>query len=117
VPANAAGGPAHANYNPARKTLARIELAPEVGDDIDRILQHLEDYEAAHVEQRLRELIDALSVLEHNPAIGRLVQGDLRELIIGSNARGYVALYCYIAAIDTVFVLALRSQREAGYTR
>jgi len=97
--------------------LARIELAPEVGDDIDRILRHLEDYEAAHVQHRLRELIDALSVLEHNPAIGRLVQGDLRELVIGSNARGYVALYCYIVAIDTVFVLALRSQREAGYTR
>ncbi|MBA3904269.1 MAG: type II toxin-antitoxin system RelE/ParE family toxin, partial [Rhodocyclaceae bacterium] len=32
-------------------------------------------------------------------------------------SRGYVALYRYVAEIDTVFVLALRSQREAGYTR
>jgi len=28
-----------------------------------------------------------------------------------------VALYGYVAEIDTVFVLALRNQREAGYTR
>jgi toxin ParE1/3/4 len=31
--------------------------------------------------------------------------------------RGYVALYRYASEIDTVFILALRSQREAGYKR
>ena len=40
-----------------------------------------------------------------------------RELIIGRATRGYVAQYCYVAAIDTVFVLALRAQREIGYKR
>ncbi|MGH8579450.1 MAG: type II toxin-antitoxin system RelE/ParE family toxin, partial [Gammaproteobacteria bacterium] len=40
-----------------------------------------------------------------------------RELVIGRSARGYVALYRYIEQIDTVFVLAIRSQREAGYSR
>lgn len=39
------------------------------------------------------------------------------EYMIGRHARGYVALYRYIAEIDTVFVLALRGQREAGYTK
>jgi toxin ParE1/3/4 len=38
-------------------------------------------------------------------------------LVIGRRARGYVALYRYIEQIDTVFVLAIRSQREAGYGR
>ena len=52
-----------------------------------------------------------------NPLIGRPVYADKRELVIGRRARGYVALYRYVAEIDTVFVLALRSQREAGYTR
>jgi len=37
--------------------------------------------------------------------------------VIGRRSRGYVALYRYFAEIDTVFVLAVRSQREAGYTR
>lgn len=30
-------------------------------------------------------------------------------------ARSYVALYRYLAEIDTVFPLAVRSQREAGF--
>jgi hypothetical protein len=43
------------------------------------------------------------------------VQDGKRELVIGRAKRGYVALYRYVAAIDTVFVLALRVQRESGY--
>ena len=38
----------------------------------------------------------------------------MSELIIGRDSHGYVALYRYVAAIDTVFVLAIRGQREAG---
>ena len=30
---------------------------------------------------------------------------------------GYIALYSYVAVIDTVFVLAIRGQWEAGYVR
>jgi hypothetical protein len=45
------------------------------------------------------------------------VRGGKRELVIGQASRGYVALYHYVAAIDTVFVLAVRSQREAGFKR
>ncbi len=39
-----------------------------------------------------------------------------RELVIGRRSHGYVALYRYVPEIDTVFVLALRGQREAGYS-
>lgn len=49
--------------------------------------------------------------------IGRPVHTDKRELVIGRRSHGYVALYRYVVEIDTVFVLALRSQREAGYIR
>ena len=55
-------------------------------------------------------------MLETSPLIGRPAAGDLRELIIGKRTRGYVALYRYVATLDTVFVLALHSQREAGYS-
>jgi hypothetical protein len=41
----------------------------------------------------------------------------MRELLIGRGSRGYVALYRFVAGIDTVFVLAIRSRREAGYER
>lgn len=96
--------------------MSRIELAPEVGDDLDRIFDHLAHYEAADAPARIREIIQAIAVLEQNPLIGRPVYTDKRELVIGRRSRGYVALYRYVAEIDTVFVLALRSQREAGYT-
>jgi hypothetical protein len=49
--------------------------------------------------------------------IGRPVDDDKRELVIGRDARGFVALYRYLAEIDTVFILALRGQREAGYPK
>lgn len=39
----------------------------------------------------------------------------MRELVIGHRSHGYLARYCYVAEIDTVFVLVVHSQREAGY--
>jgi hypothetical protein len=57
----------------------------------------------------------ALDVLEHNPLIGRPATNGNRELVIGRRSRGYLALYQYVPAVDRVFVLAIRSQREAGY--
>ncbi len=97
--------------------MARIELAPEVADDIDRILQHLLEHEVADARSRIEDIIRAIDVLERNPLIGRIVRTGLRELVIGRRARGYVALYRYIDGLDTVFVLAIRGQKEAGYGR
>ena len=45
-----------------------------------------------------------------------LARCGMRELVIGRRARGYVALYRYVAELDTVFVLAVRGRKEAGYT-
>ena len=95
--------------------MSRIELAPEVADDFDRILDHLAQYEVENRTARIDEIIQAINVLEHNPMIGRPALGQMNELVIGRHSHGYVALYRYVAAIDTVFVLAIRSQREAGY--
>ncbi|HZX26777.1 MAG TPA: type II toxin-antitoxin system RelE/ParE family toxin [Telluria sp.] len=97
--------------------MTRIELAPEVADDFERIRDHLSRHGVQDAAQRLRQIIDAISALEQNPLIGRPARNGCRELIIGRDARGYVALYRYVESIDTVFVLAIRSQREAGFTR
>ena len=97
--------------------MARIELAPELQYDFDRIFDHLSEYAVDDVPGRIREIIQAIDVLQFNPLIGRAASADTRELVIGRSARGYVALYRYIEPVDTVFVLAIRSQREAGYER
>ena len=97
--------------------MPRIELAPEIADDFDRIFDHFAAHGVADAPMRIREIIQAIDVLEHHPLIGRPVEGGRRELVMGRPGRGYVALYCYLPALDTVFVLAVRSQREAGYSR
>ncbi len=95
--------------------MSRIEIAPEVSDDFERILDHLARHEVEDASARIREIIQAFDVLERNPQIGRPARGGKLELIIGRGSRGYVALYRYVPEIDTVFILALRSQRESGY--
>ena len=97
--------------------MARVELAPAVLDDFNRILAHLVRFEVANPPARIDEIVPALQVLTHSPLIGRSVRGGKRELVIGRDSRGYVALYRFDARIDTVFVLAIRSQRERGYRR
>jgi plasmid stabilization system protein ParE len=97
-------------------TVSRIEFAPEVAEDFDRILDRLTHHEAESPGQRIGEIIAALEILGQHPLIGRLVANAKRELVIGRRSHGYVALYRYVPEIDTVFVLALRSQREAGYS-
>ena len=97
--------------------MTRIELAPEVADDFERILEHLAQYQVEEREARIDEIIQAIDVLKHNPLIGRPAPGKMNELVIGRHAHGYVALYRYVAVIDTEFVLAIRGQREAGYSR
>ena len=57
----------------------------------------------------------AVEVLEHHPMIGRIVTGDLRELVISFGRSGYLALYRFLPARDEVRVLAFRHQRELDY--
>lgn len=97
--------------------MARIELAPEIQSDFDCTLDHLAEHAVEDASGRIGEIIQAIDVLQHNPLIGRPVSADMRELVIGRRARGYVALYRYVEQADTVLVLAIRSQREAGYGR
>jgi plasmid stabilization system protein ParE len=96
--------------------MSRIELAPEVGDDLDRILEHLFAHQAADAPSHIEDIIGAIDALERNPLIGRPARAGFSELVIGRRARGYVALYRYVAELDTVLVVAIRGQKEAGHT-
>ena len=97
--------------------MSRIEFSPAVVDDFDRIVDHLVEHEADDARGRIQDIVSAVDVLERNPLIGRPAEGGKRELVIGRGSRGYIALYRYVVEVDTVLVLAVRSQREAGYAR
>lgn len=97
--------------------MARIELAPAVLQDFDRFFDHMAAFQVTDAVERIEEIVQAVQVLASSPLIGRPVRGGKRELVIGTGARGYVALYRFVPAVDTVFVLAFRSQRESGFKR
>lgn len=97
--------------------MTRVLLAPEITNDFDRIIDHIARHSDTDASQRVANIIEAISVLQHNPLIGQLAPDNLHELVIGKDHLGDIALYRYVVEIDTIFILAIRSQREAGYAR
>jgi toxin ParE1/3/4 len=95
--------------------MARLELLPKVLRDFECFLDHMASMGADHGTERIEEIIEGLQILTHSPLIGRPVPDGDRELVLGRGVRGYVALYRFAEVVDTVFVLAIRSQRESGY--
>ena len=97
--------------------MAQIRLAPEVLEDFDRFFDHPSLYGIENIPERVARIVSALEILTHSPMIGRKSGSGLRELIIGARSQGYVALYRYVPDLDTVFILAVRSQPEGSYKR
>lgn len=95
--------------------MPRVELAPEVLDDFDRFFGHLTQFEVDDVPHRVAQIVAAIQILADHPLIGRPARAGKRELVIGRGSRGYLALYRFLPELDMVLVLAVRSQREAGY--
>lgn len=83
--------------------------------ELDRIADFLGAVESDYADEAMATILDALSLLERHPMIGRPANGALRELVIGQGRTGYVALYRHRRALERVEVLAVRHQRETGY--
>jgi toxin ParE1/3/4 len=95
----------------------RIELAPEVLDDFERIIDHLLEHGVVDAADRIAGLTQALDILREHPSIGRPAGDGQRELVIGRGSRGYLARYRFVESVEIVFVLAVKAQSEANYRR
>lgn len=64
-----------------------------------------------------RAIAQHFELLETEPEIGRPWEDlpELRELLIPFGNSGFVALYRYEPDDNTLYVLAFRHQKEAGY--
>lgn len=96
--------------------MAQVIYARRALEDFERLIAH-----AAEVDPDLSRLVvarvrEAVSLLHEHPLIGRPVEAGLRELVISRGRTGYLASYRYLEAEDVVLVLALRHQREPGYS-
>lgn len=83
--------------------------------DFNRIVDFMLENEPELAHAVVARIGEAVSILERHPLIGRPAEAGLRELVIARGRTGYVALYRFLPLEDTVLVLALRHQREAGY--
>ena len=91
-------------------------VSQEAADDLEALVDFLLSDMPEHAVQTVDLIMDALNILQNHPNIGRPVQHPLRELVISSGRTGYVALYEYDAQADVAVVLAIRHQRQAGYS-
>lgn len=95
--------------------MAKISFSGQALVDLERISDFLSE-DGVNAQLVVLELIDeAVSVLARHPLIGRQAEAGLRELVISQGKTGYVALYSFEAAHDTILILAIRHQREAGF--
>jgi plasmid stabilization system protein ParE len=95
--------------------VAQVSYARRALADFERIFEfiaHADPYTAGAAVGAIRQ---AIEILEYHPLIGRPAERGLRELVISRGRTGYLALYEFLPELDTVLVLALRHQREAGF--
>ncbi len=95
--------------------MTRLTYSPRASLDLERLQDFVaqEDPDAARAS--IEAIMHGVLVLERHPLMGRSAEKGMRELVISRGRTGYVALYDYLARIDTVVILAVRHQREAGY--
>jgi plasmid stabilization system protein ParE len=95
--------------------VARIVYSRNALGNLEHSFEFLakEDLDAARA--ALGAIQSAIEMLAHHPLIGRIVTGELRELVISYGRTGYVALYRFVPARREVRILAIRHQRELDY--
>ena len=95
--------------------MARLTYAKSALADLERVADFLLETDPAAAPATIDLIAEAVEVLANHPLIGRPVEDGLRELVVSRGHSGYIALYSYEAVDDTVLILAVRHQREAGY--
>lgn len=96
--------------------MATVVYAPNAVANLERALAVLVEHDRRVAKAAAAAIAEAVDLLAHHPLVGRIVKGELRELVISFGRTGYVALYRFVPARDEVRVLAIRQQRELGYS-
>lgn len=95
--------------------MPKVHFTERALSDLERIFQFLEQEALRFAITTGEEIVDATSVLQRHPLIGRPAPHNLRELVISKGHSGYVALYRFLPSKDRIDILAIRHQRESGF--
>jgi len=95
--------------------LAKLIYSSKALADIEALTDFLSASDPATAAETAALICEAVGLLGKHPLIGRSIEHGLRELVISRGRTGYIALYRFREAEDTILILAIRHQREAGY--
>ena len=96
--------------------MAQVVYSRHAFADLERLADFLLEEAPEAAVTAIDVIRDGIEILERHPFVGRACEEDLRELLISYGKSGYVALYSYEKRQGVVLVLAIRQQREAGYS-
>jgi addiction module RelE/StbE family toxin len=96
--------------------LAQLIYSNQALADLERLTDFLVETVPTAAIETVDLITEAIEILENHSLVGRPAEQDMRELVISRGVTGYLALYSYDEAHDIVLILAIRHQREAGYS-
>ena len=84
--------------------------------DLERLFDLIAEEDPVRARKQVLSVRRAFELLADHPLLGREAEKGRRELILSRGRHGYSAKYRWLPAEDVVLILAVRHQREAGYT-
>ena len=84
--------------------------------DLERLFDFIAETEPRRAAAQLTSVRAAHELLGDHPLMGRPAEHGRRELVLSRGKYGYIAKYRWLPADDVVLILAVRHQREAGFT-
>lgn len=95
--------------------MAKVVYAENALTNLERAFAFLFEHDPSAARNAAVAISEAVEILARHPLIGRVVEGELRELVISFGRTGYIALYRFLPVADEVRILAIRHQRELDY--
>ena len=96
--------------------MARVEVSTRALRDLERLFDFVAESDATRALAQVSSVRAAFEVLADHPLLGRVAEDGRRELVLSRGRFGYIAKYRWLPAENLVLILAVRHQREAGYT-
>jgi toxin ParE1/3/4 len=92
-----------------------VRLAESAQPDIQRIWDFYAQIDSDLPSRAIAALFSGLDILKAHPEVGEQIEAGLRQLRIKFGGSGFVALYQYNPIAESVWILRIRHQREAGF--
>lgn len=96
--------------------MSRLIWSPQALLDVQGLYRFLAPKNLDAAKRAMQVMRQSLKILDHQPGIGRPIEDmpdEFREWLIDFGDSGYVVRYHVNA--DTVIILSVRHQKEAGY--